>query len=137
VDAVKSGDRTKLVIDSKSTSSGSAAAKANTSNQTQRLISAMDDFTDPLRRKNANVDTLNALVGRLFKLKGITAKISSSKGSGVKYRVELPNSNPVCYSYHPTHTSGSAPDSRLDPKRGRDMQKLVDGIRETLIKSQI
>jgi TPR repeat protein len=128
LDAIKPGDRAKLVLDSTLTLSGSAAAKANTSNQTQRLKSAMDDFTDPLQRKNAKVDTLNTLVGRLFKLKGITAKISSSKGSGVKYRVELPNSNPICFS---------GPDARLHAKRGRDMQKFVDEIRETLVRSHM
>lgn len=136
VDVIKGGaaDR-KLVLDSTLTSSGNGAAGANSSNQTHRLKSAIDEFSNPLQRKNANVDALNSLVGRLFKLKGITAKISSSNGSGVKYRVEIPNSEPICYSYHPTHTSGSASDARMDPKRGRDMQKFVDEIRETLAKS--
>jgi len=93
----------------------------------------MRAFSDPRKIREASFQEFSAIVGQVLKLKGISGKISYSKGgSNVKFRIELPGAKPVTLSYHPIHYSGSSSDKAFDPNRRRSLQGCMTELERGL-----
>lgn len=124
----KASLETKASIETKA-SEESLSAKAK---KLERLKDELAWFTDPKQIKSINLKAFNRLLGKVSVCEDMIVGMMPSKGSNKRYRVESAQADPLCFSYHPTHASGSGEDSAFDPKRARSMQAFMKNVATTL-----
>ena len=92
----------------------------------------LEAFTDPTNRKTIDIHKFESLLGRMSLAEELNLEIHpSKKGSNRNYKVTQnlgDTGNTMLFKYHPTHTSGSAPDAHIDRKRRKNLQTFVQQV---------
>lgn len=91
-----------------------------------RLRSKIAWFVDPENRKAIDGKEFKRLLGKIAVTEGVITTMSPSKSSNTRFRMEHKNfDTTLCFSYHPTHSSGRGMDAEVDPARARELQGVI------------
>lgn len=98
-----------------------------------RLKQEVSWFIDPKNSKSINLQSFKALLGKISLVDGMMIEIISSKSSNVRFHISHKEiDKTLCYSYHPTHRSGSGQDAEYDPNRARSLQEVIRTVAVSL-----
>jgi TPR repeat protein len=102
------------------------------STRKERLTRKLSQFFDS-KNKDVNLRTFNQILATMVNTFDISYEVKSSKGSNVNYRLEHPSfSQPLCFSYHPTHSRGKCFDAEFDPKRANSLRSFIKNVASEL-----
>lgn len=96
-----------------------------------KLLTKMGEYTNPKNAKQQDYAEFQLIVKKVLGLTGVSNRISRSKGSNVNYRVQFPNTKPLCFSYHPKHSANQRPDE-FDPNRAKSRQTYISELKMAL-----